>query len=258
MARAVVTIAVARTIRSDLANMSVVTNLPVTTVLGAGAWGTALASLLAAKGVSTRIWAREPEVAADIGIRHENRRFLAGFDLPAELEATSDIALALRDADVVVNAVPTQHMRSVLEPVSRVLVAAGSIISVSKGIEMGTLATPHQILGEMGVVADKVVALSGPSFADEVAAGEPTAVTVAGVGATCVRQARDLFSTTSFVCIRRLTSSVSNLVVRSRMSWRLPWESLTGSGLGVIPEQRSSPEAWRRSHDWGRRGAVMG
>ena len=198
MARAVVTIAVARTIRSDLANMSVVTNLPVTTVLGAGAWGTALASLLAAKGVSTRIWAREPEVAADIGIRHENRRFLAGFDLPAELEATSDIALALRDADVVVNAVPTQHMRSVLEPVSRVVVAAGSIISVSKGIEMGTLATPHQILGEMGVVADKVVALSGPSFADEVAAGEPTAVTVAGVGATCVRQARDLFSTTSF------------------------------------------------------------
>ena len=198
MARAVVTIAVARTIRSDLANMSVVTNLPVTTVLGAGAWGTALASLLAAKGVSTRIWAREPEVAADIGIRHENRRFLAGFDLPAELEATSDIALALRDADVVVNAVPTQHMRSVLEPVSRVLVAADSIISVSKGIEMGTLATPHQILGEMVVVADKVVALSGPSFADEVAACEPTAVTVAGVGAACVRQARDLFSTTSF------------------------------------------------------------
>ena len=198
MTRPVATIAVARTIRSDLANMSVVTNLPVTAVLGAGAWGTALASLLAAKGVSTRIWAREPEVAADIGIRHENRRFLAGFDLPAELEATSDTALALRDADVVVNAVPTQHIRSVLEPVAPVLVAADSSISVSKGIEMGTLATPHQILGEMVVVADKVVALSGPSFADEVAACEPTAVTVAGVGAACVRQARDLFSTTSF------------------------------------------------------------
>jgi len=207
MTRPVATIAVARTIRSDLANMSVVTNLPVTAVLGAGAWGTALASLLAAKGVSTRIWAREPEVAADIGIRHENRRFLAGFDLPAELEATNDTELALRDADVVVNAAPTQHIRSVLEPVAPVLVAADSSISVSKGIEMGTLATPHQILGlatphqilgEMVVVADKVVALSGPSFADEVAACEPTAVTVAGVGAACVRQARDLFSTTSF------------------------------------------------------------
>ncbi|MBT6445986.1 MAG: NAD(P)-binding domain-containing protein, partial [Acidimicrobiaceae bacterium] len=120
MTRPVATIAVARTIRSDLANMSVVTNLPVTAVLGAGAWGTALASLLAAKGVSTRIWAREPEVAADIGIRHENRRFLAGFDLPAELEATNDTELALRDADVVVNAVPTQHIRSVLEPVAPV------------------------------------------------------------------------------------------------------------------------------------------
>lgn len=167
-------------------------------MIGGGAWGTALALLLSNKGVPTHIWAREPEVVADIGERHENCLFLNGVTLPPQLRATADLNDALANADIVVNAVPTQHMRSVLAAAAERLNDVAVIITVSKGIELDTLATPNEIFGELGMRADRVVALSGPSFAAEVAAGLPTAVTVAGVGRSQVRQAQELFSTPNF------------------------------------------------------------
>ena len=88
---------------------------PNVAVIGAGAWGTALARVLANKGVPTLIWAREPEVVASIRDEHENSLFLAGFDLGSDLAATSDLDEAFAFGDIVVNAVPTQHMRSVIE-----------------------------------------------------------------------------------------------------------------------------------------------
>lgn len=154
--------------------------------------------LLANKGVPTCVWAREAEVVADIRLHHKNRTFLKGFDLPADLDATGDLHHAVERADVIVNAVPTQHMRAALNPVAERLAHADLIVTVSKGIEVDTLLTPNEILAEIGVSAERVVALSGPSFAAEVAARQPSAVTIAGAEASQVRRARELFSTSTF------------------------------------------------------------
>ncbi len=169
-----------------------------TAVIGAGAWGTALARLLANQGVPTLIWAREPEVVDDIRTIHENRTFLPGIDLGPDLEATGDLHEAFERSDIIVNAVPTQHMRSVLQRADGALRKTGLIISVSKGIELDTLLTPHEILAELGVPVQRVVALSGPSFAAEVASGQPTAVVAAGSDRTRVQHVRTMFATGSF------------------------------------------------------------
>jgi glycerol-3-phosphate dehydrogenase (NAD(P)+) len=169
-----------------------------TAVIGAGAWGTALARLLANQGVPTLIWAREPEVVDDIRSIHENRTFLAGIDLGPDLEATGDLHEAFERSDIIVNAVPTQHMRSVLQRAGGALRKTGLVISVSKGIELDTLLTPHEILAELGVPVQRVVALSGPSFAAEVASGQPTAVVAAGSDRTRVQHVRTMFATGTF------------------------------------------------------------
>jgi glycerol-3-phosphate dehydrogenase (NAD(P)+) len=171
---------------------------PATTVIGAGAWGTALARVLSMQGIPTVIWAREPEVVDAIRTRHENTSFLAGFDLGPDLEATGDLDEAFGRAEVIVNAVPTQHMRSVWQRVGDAVVESELVVTVAKGIELGTLQTPSGILEELGVPAERIVALSGPSFAAEVAAEQPTAVVAAGPDADRVRRTRDLFSTPTF------------------------------------------------------------
>ncbi|MDJ0769966.1 MAG: NAD(P)H-dependent glycerol-3-phosphate dehydrogenase [Ilumatobacter sp.] len=171
---------------------------PPVSVIGAGAWGTALARLLARQGVPTLIWAREPEVVEDIRTLHENRMFLAGIDLGPELDATGDLDAAFDHADVVVNAVPTQHMRSILERAVDALRRCELVVTVAKGIELETLMMPSDILEELGVPPDRIVALSGPSFAAEVAADLPTAVVAAGPASEPVRRTRDLFSTATF------------------------------------------------------------
>lgn len=169
-----------------------------TSVIGAGAWGTALARLLVTEGVPTLIWAREPEVVDDIVNRHENRTFLAGVDLGPDLDATGDVHRAIEHADIVVNAIPTQHMRSVLDTAREALGQPSIVVTVSKGIELDTLLTPSEILAELGVAEERIVVLSGPSFAAEVAADQPSAVVAAGEDHDAVQRVRDLFSTESF------------------------------------------------------------
>ena len=129
---------------------------------------------------------------------HRNPLFLGDVDLPESLAATGDLAEALTQADAVVSAVPTQLIRQVFADHTTLLARAPMVVTVSKGIEAGTLQTPQQILVDMGVPADRVVALSGPSFAREVAARLPTAVVVAGVDRQRTLDARDLFSTDRF------------------------------------------------------------
>jgi glycerol-3-phosphate dehydrogenase (NAD(P)+) len=167
------------------------------TVVGAGAWGTALAGLLAAKGTPTRIWALEPEVVEAINDQHRNP-FLADAELPAELTGTSNLDEALASANVVVSAVPTQHIDSVFAGHGPVLGRAHAVVSVSKGIEIDTLRTPTEILAAVTEESLTTVALSGPSFAKEVACGYPTAVVAASRSPERAQLVRDLFSTQAF------------------------------------------------------------
>lgn len=147
-------------------------------VIGAGAWGTALADLLAVAGHDVRIWAYEPDVVRSINDSHENTRFLKGARLAADLFATNEQTEALEGAELVLYATPSNHLRSIARAASS-CIQPGAILTVaSKGIELGTMALMTDVIAAE-VPNHAVVALSGPSFATEVAAGQPTAVVAA-------------------------------------------------------------------------------
>jgi glycerol-3-phosphate dehydrogenase (NAD(P)+) len=142
-------------------------------VIGGGAWGTALAQV-AAGGGETLLWAREPEVVEGVNHDHENRLFLAGIPLDPAIRATADLAdLAGCDALLVVT--PAQHMRSVLSSLPRL---AAPLILCAKGMEEATMKLMHDVAREAQPEAP-VAVLSGPTFAHEVAARLPAAVTLA-------------------------------------------------------------------------------
>jgi glycerol-3-phosphate dehydrogenase (NAD(P)+) len=150
------------------------------TVIGAGAWGTTMASLLATR-TSTVVWAREPEVVAGIEERHENPLFLPGAELTPALRATADLAAALADAEVVFMATPSQHYRSVLEQAAAHIPPTVPFVSLTKGIEDGSLLRMSEVATSLLVDHDPrlVGVLSGPNIAKEVLAGHPTATTIA-------------------------------------------------------------------------------
>jgi glycerol-3-phosphate dehydrogenase (NAD(P)+) len=150
------------------------------TVIGAGAWGTTAASLLATKA-DTTVWARESEVAQAINERHENPLFLPGGSLTAALRADDDIGAALEGSDVVLMAVPSRHYRSVLDSARSAIPARTPFLSLTKGIEQGSLLRMSQVAAEVleGHDADRIGVLSGPNIAREILVGQPAATVVA-------------------------------------------------------------------------------
>ncbi len=166
-------------------------------VLGAGAWGTALANLLAQNGRNVTLWALEPEVVTSINQSHENHIFLAGAALDPELRATGDLAEALDEADLVCLATPSQHLRGVLRRGAASLSREAILCVASKGIEAGTLALMSDVVSAE-VPGRPVVALSGPSFAAEVAARQPTAIVAASDDAGAAESVQDAFSNSTF------------------------------------------------------------
>ena len=147
-------------------------------IIGAGAWGTALAMVARRAGRNVVLQAHEPEVAAAINGSHENSLFLPGMALDPEIRATNDPAEAAVDTDVVVLVVPTQFLRAVLTGLLGYLPSAAPVVICAKGIEQGTLALMSEICEEV-VPQAPVAVLSGPTFAAEVALDRPTAVTLA-------------------------------------------------------------------------------
>jgi glycerol-3-phosphate dehydrogenase (NAD(P)+) len=148
-------------------------------ILGAGAWGTALAISLARRGGhKISLWAHSParaEALAESGI---NNDYLPGFVLPADVRITSVAADAIEGAHIILFVVPSQHLRSVVQEIAPLLRPQQILLSASKGIEEKTLLRMSQVLCEF-TPHHAVGALSGPSFAQEVAAGLPTALVVA-------------------------------------------------------------------------------
>jgi glycerol-3-phosphate dehydrogenase (NAD(P)+) len=157
-------------------------------VIGAGAWGTALARVLASSSHSVMLWTWQPSHAEAMRRDGENREFFAGFPLPHNLHPTSDLEEALAGAELVLVSVPSQVVRGVLERAKAWLANAPCIVSATKGIEVGTLKLMSEVAGD-------VVVLSGPSFAKEVALGMPTNIVVAGAETQVVVRAQSVFST---------------------------------------------------------------
>jgi glycerol-3-phosphate dehydrogenase (NAD(P)+) len=142
-------------------------------ILGGGAWGTALAQV-AAEGGEALLWAREPEVVESVNAGHENALFLPGVRLDAAIRATGDLA-DLADCEALLVVTPAQHMRAVLAAMPR---TAAPLILCSKGMEEASMKLMHDVAREAQPDAPAAV-LSGPTFAHEVAARLPAAVTLA-------------------------------------------------------------------------------
>jgi glycerol-3-phosphate dehydrogenase (NAD(P)+) len=169
-------------------------------VLGAGSWGTALASLLAGKGFPVVAWDKDGAILDEITRTHRNERYLPGAPLPVNLHATPDLARALEGAELVVMAVPSFAVRQVAIEAKRLLHAGTPVVCVAKGIELGTLMTMTEVMEDVLPVPlhPYLAVMSGPSFAREVAKGLPTAVTVAARWERIARQVQDAFHTRTF------------------------------------------------------------
>jgi glycerol-3-phosphate dehydrogenase (NAD(P)+) len=147
-------------------------------VIGAGAWGTALAAIAAAGNDKVSLWAREPDVVQSIRTKRENALFLPGVTLPEAIEPTHDLMRATENANVILVTSPAQHLRAMLASLSPHVKPATPLVVCAKGIERGSGLLVTEVLQAVAPDAEPAV-LSGPSFARDVAKGLPTAVTIA-------------------------------------------------------------------------------
>lgn len=170
-------------------------------IVGAGAWGTGL-SIALGRQESHRIhlWAHEADVCESIAKRRVNERFLSGHAIPEAVTATNDLAKAVSDAQIVVSVMPSQHCRKLFERMKPLLRPGVLIVSATKGLEEDSLLRMSEVIAQ--VLGDgaqsRIGALSGPSFAVEVARGDPTAVTIASKDSELARAVQQEFSDRSF------------------------------------------------------------
>lgn len=162
-------------------------------VLGSGSWGTALAVHLAHTGHDVRLWARDAALSSAMASSRENATYLPGITLPATLTPTSDISAAVTDAAFIVVAVPSHGVRDVSRAANQFLPRACTIVSATKGLEEGSLLRMSQVLREELPEAGEIVALSGPSFALELARSLPTALVAAGQSPAVVESVMEQF-----------------------------------------------------------------
>jgi glycerol-3-phosphate dehydrogenase (NAD(P)+) len=171
-------------------------------VIGAGAWGTALAVVLGRKAThSIRLWAFEAEVCEGIARDRVNHRFLPDVQLPATIDSTNDLAVALENAEIVVSVMPSQRCRYLFERMGPNLHTDMLFVSCTKGLEDGTLLRMSEVITDAlraRKFTPRIGALSGPSFAKEVARGDPTAVTVASVDSDLGRIVQQAFNDSRF------------------------------------------------------------
>jgi glycerol-3-phosphate dehydrogenase (NAD(P)+) len=165
-------------------------------VVGAGSWGTTIASVAAAN-TPTVLWARRPEVADAINATHRNPSYISSVDLSPGLRASSSLAESVSDADVVVMAVPSQGFRETLQQAAPHIRPWVPIVSLSKGLETGSLLRMSQVANEV-MPGHPVAVLTGPNLASEIAVGQPAASVVAIDDAVIATALQQLFSSTTF------------------------------------------------------------
>jgi glycerol-3-phosphate dehydrogenase (NAD(P)+) len=166
-------------------------------VLGAGAWGTALTVSLARRGGhDLTLWAHSPAHAAELTDSGENKRYLPGFVVPLGVEITSSLQQAVEGADTILCVTPSQALRSVMQQIAPLLSPAQVLLSASKGIEEKTFYRMSQVMHEFAP-ENPIGTLGGPSFAQEVAAAMPTAITLAFEDPLLGKSMQDAFSSSS-------------------------------------------------------------
>ena len=168
-------------------------------VFGSGSWGTAFSMVLADAGGDVVMWARRPELAETITVKHENADYLPGVPLPESITATHDAAAAASGAEVVVLAVPSQLLRENLTGWARVLPRDAVLVSLMKGIELGTTKRMSEVVAELtGAAAEQIAVVSGPNLAPEIAARQPAASVVACVDGAVAEKLQQVCATPYF------------------------------------------------------------
>lgn len=166
-------------------------------VLGAGSWGTALAAHCARIGHDVRLWGRDDALVGDIIARRENPRYLPGIDIPPAVAITASVGHAVRDASMIVAAIPSHGTRAVLRAAAPAIPETAVIVSGTKGLETGTLDRMSQVIAAE-IAGRAIVVLSGPTFAAEVARGLPAAVVAASVEPDAAARVQDAFKGPAF------------------------------------------------------------
>ncbi|NTU93626.1 MAG: NAD(P)H-dependent glycerol-3-phosphate dehydrogenase [Chlorobiaceae bacterium] len=164
-------------------------------VLGAGSWGTTLAVLLAAKGHDVRLWAHRPEFARALELERENKRYLKGVRFPPSLHVLESLHDTVRDAAMIVTAVPSQALRQTATAFADVPLDGKIIVNVAKGIELGSGKRMSEVLLESlpGLALSQVAVLYGPSHAEEVAHEQPTTVVACSTSEATARAVQEAF-----------------------------------------------------------------
>ena len=168
-------------------------------VLGAGSWGTALAVLLAGKGITVRLWGRDPRHVAAIETKRENPDYLPGVSIPASVTPTSSLADAVRSAGIVLVVTPSRALRALAEALRTAdgLSPEAVLVSCTKGLEHGTGLRMSEILAQ-SLPSNLVAVLSGPSHAEEVARNVPAAVVLGCTDQTIAQRLQQVFNTRAF------------------------------------------------------------
>ena len=167
-------------------------------VIGGGGWGTALACVLAPKFDDVRLWINEPDLAARICETRVNDVFLPGIRLPDKVRPESSLGAALSGADFVLSVMPSHVVREVYERIVPYLTPNMRIVSATKGLEAGTMLRMSEVIAAVTGFGSQIAALSGPTFAREVATGNPTAVVVASGNQDLIAEIQTLFSGPTF------------------------------------------------------------
>ncbi len=169
-------------------------------VIGAGSWGTTLALLLFSNNHDVTVWSFRDQDAENILTKRENTVFLPGIIIPNKIKITTDLGYAIQNSDLIVTAVPSQHLRSVLKQISHLSFKQSIIVNLAKGIEVGTLQTMSEVIAESlpDHPTSMTAMLSGPSFADEVSRKIPTAVVAASISSETAKLVQQVFKTSYF------------------------------------------------------------
>ena len=209
-------------------------------VLGGGAWGTALALHCGRKGHDVLVWAREQEVVDSINNEHENTIFFKGHTLSPNVKASTDIEEVTKHGELVLTVIPTAFLERVMNQVGAHLGPNQIIVSCTKGILNDTLETPDQILRRVlpAGLHSRLAYLSGPSFAAEVAANHPTAVTIASENEEVAIRAQELISTNRFRCYT--TSDVVGVELGGALKNVLAIATGISDGLGFGSNGRAA------------------
>lgn len=168
-------------------------------MMGGGSWGTAFAMVLADAGSDVQLWTREAEAVTHINVDHTNPKYQPGIDLPKGIRASLDPAEVLHDAELVILAIPAQSLRANLMEWCGSLAPESVLVSLMKGIELGTQMRMSQVIEEVAdVPAERVAVVSGPNLAREIAQRQPAATTVACVDRESARQLQKACTTGYF------------------------------------------------------------